>query len=616
MIIQPYKKIIKGQVGKSLLKILEENNVYLQSLCGGMGLCGKCKVIIKKGIYLLNNLTQSEKEIFVSDEVEKGYRLACKTIFIKEEGRVDDIEIFIPPESRFTKQVLLVDGKGIDVELDPNIKRCIIKISPADLRKYISTENLVISQVKKIFIKKKITMNINALKELSRIDVKKKLNILTVTLAGDKIIEVIPQKNTSVYGIAIDIGTTKIAMYLVDLNSGKVLKTDAIMNPQIPFGEDVISRLTYIIKEKSGFITLRKTLLVGLNNLINKLCSEAKISKENIYEAVVVGNTLMHHIFFNLYPFSLAFSPYNPVTKKSLYVDALSVGLEMNPNGYIYSPPLIGGFVGADAVADILATGIIERKGNYMLIDIGTNTEIIIKKENTIVACSTASGPAFEGTSISCGMRAAPGAIEAITINENSYEPTFKVISGEKPVGLTGSGIVDLIAELLRVGIIRRDGSFNPNIPSNRIRKNHRGMYEYVIVYGHESGTKKDIVITQEDIRQIQLAKAAISAGIKILMEYLDLKFNDIEKLFVAGSFGFHINPISAKMIGLYPDIDLDRILQVGNAAGFGAKIILISKGIRELADKIIQKVIHIELANILNFQKEFLNSINFPITS
>lgn len=610
MLVQPYNKVLKVKPGDTLLKILESNSIYLQNICGGQGLCGKCKVIVGRGRHLLNTLTQSEINFLSNHEIKEGYRLACRATVIHAEVKETDIQLYIPVSSRFTKQVLLINGKGIPVKLEPNIRKVIIKPSIKYLDK-LSTEELIKSFIMDL-VKEEIILSHESLNEISKLDIRKLPSILTVTIIGNEIVEIKPKSNKDMYGIAIDIGTTKIAAYLIDINTGKVVKADAIMNPQIPFGEDVISRLTYILREESGFERLRAILLREINNMINRLCSHSNIKEESVYEAVVVGNTLMHHIFFNLCPKSLGYAPYIPVTRRQLYLKASSLGLKINPNGFVYSPSLIGGFIGADAVADIIASGLYDLEGNYLLMDIGTNTEIILKKKDTILACSAASGPAFEGMLITCGMRAAPGAIEAVTIDD-SLEPKLRVISNEKPIGLTGSGIIDLIAELLKAGILRTDGSFNLRAGSNRIRKNARGMLEFVVVYKELSGCNRDIVITQEDIRQIQLAKAAICAGIHTLMSKLDLKLDDLNGVFIAGSFGFHVNPQSAKRIGLYPDIDLNKIVYLGNAAGFGARLLLLSRSLREKAARVATEIKQIELAGDREFEKEFLRAIRFP---
>ncbi len=580
------------------------------SLCSGSGICGKCKIKVEKGGNLLNEVSDSEIQLLGEDLVKQGYRLACRTIFKAEKSKI--LEIAIPPETRYTRQVLLIEGVRVEVSADPEIRKMILKVKKPVLKKVKPDyENLLETMVHTTGMKN-LSYTYNFLRKLPR-SLREREGVVTVTLFKNLLIDIEPGVSAGLYGLAVDIGTTKIAGYIIDLESGEEIASTGIMNPQIPFGEDLMSRLTYILRNDDGMQKLRSVLLSGLNKMIKELCETGGVRHDEIYEAEIVGNTAMHHIFFGLWPGYLAYSPYPPVIGKAITVQARMIGLKINNGGIISSLPIIGGFIGADAVADVLASGMLEEEGNILLVDIGTNTEIVLKRGEKVLACSAASGPAFEGAAIECGMRAAPGAIERVKIDESTFEPELTVIMDEKPIGLTGSGLFDLMAELLRAGLILKNGRFNPQIDCKRLRRNSKGYMEYIIASEDESATGNPVVFTQKDVRQFQLGKAAIYTGIKILMDRLNLKPEDIDRLYIAGSFGFHIDPLSALAVGMFPEIEVEKILQLGNAAGSGAKMALLSSKIKKFAETIPQRVEYIELAAEQGFRREFVMAMHFP---
>lgn len=610
MKVKPQGKTIDIRQGESILSALERAGIQIMSLCSGSGICGKCKIKIESGGNLLNQISEAEIQLLGEDLVKEGYRLACRAKLQAEKS--ETLEITIPPETKYTRQVLLIEGVRVEVPANPETRKIILKVEKPPLREVKPDYENLLETIARTTGMENLSYTYNFLRKLPR-SLRERDGVVTVTLFKDLLIDIEPGRSPELYGLAVDIGTTKIAGYIIDLEAGEEIVSTGIMNPQIPFGEDLMSRLTYILRNDNGMQKLRSVLIAGLNKMIRELCETAEVKQEEIYEAEIVGNTAMHHIFFGLWPGYLAYSPYPPVIGRTLTVPARTIGLRINDGGIVSSLPIIGGFVGADAVADVLASGMLEEKGNILLVDIGTNTEIVLKRKEKVLTCSAASGPAFEGATIECGMRAAPGAIERVKIDDSTFEPELTVIMGEKPVGLTGSGLFDLVAELLRVGLILKNGRFNPHIDCKRLRKNSKGYMEYVLASEEESATGRPVVFTQKDIRQFQLGKAAIYTGIKILMDRLNLKPEDIDKLYIAGSFGFHIDPQSALTVGMFPEIEIERIFQLGNAAGSGAKMALLSSEIKKFAETIPQRIKYIELAAEQSFRREFVMAMHFP---
>jgi uncharacterized 2Fe-2S/4Fe-4S cluster protein (DUF4445 family) len=402
-------------------------------------------------------------------------------------------------------------------------------------------------------------------------------------------------------GLAIDLGTTKIAGYLLDLSTGQVLASKGAMNPQIACGEDVISRIALAIRSIKEAGRLQKLAVIAVNQLARDLCNEIGAKVQSIVEAVVAGNTAMHHLFLKLPVEQLALSPYVPAVKKALDIKAREIGLKIAPGGYVHLLPNIAGFVGADHVAMLLSTGVCKRKDTILALDIGTNTEVCLTCDGSMTSVSCASGPAFEGAHIKHGMRAADGAIEHMKIVGDRVN--YQTIGGALPVGICGSGIVDAIAELYLNNVLDDNGRMNPKHPGVRTNQKER---EFVLVSARESGGGMAITITQNDIRELQLAKGAIRTGIQVLLDASSHSEEEIEEVIIAGAFGSYIDIASAVTIGLLPSLPLSRFKQVGNAAGTGAKMALVSKGARGEAQDIADRVKYIELAANPQFARIF----------
>ncbi|MGC8817510.1 MAG: ASKHA domain-containing protein, partial [Candidatus Hadarchaeum sp.] len=414
-------------------------------------------------------------------------------------------------------------------------------------------------------------------------------------------------------GLAVDIGTTTVVGYLIDFKDGNLVSIGSLLNPQIPYGEDVITRITYCIQNEDGLEKINRVIIGGLNKIIEEACLKANVNKEEIYEVTIVGNTAMHHLFLKLNPKFLALSPFTPVVRRGVDVKASELGLKTNPSANVHVLPVIAGFVGADTVGVILSTDIYKEPELTLATDIGTNGEIMLGNKESIEVCSTAAGPAFEGAHLKHGMRGEPGAIERVSIKPDTLEVEYSTIDNLPPKGICGSGIVDAVAQMFLAGIVMRNGNINPEIKNPRIRRN-QNMLEFVLAWEKETeGGIGDIAITQRDIREIQLAKAAMYSGAKILIKRRGVSEKNVARVYLAGAFGTYIDKLSAKIIGLYPDIPLDKVKSVGNAAGMGAKQALISKEKRSDAEEIARRTKYLELTIAPEFNEEFISAMYFP---
>ncbi|MEM1586551.1 MAG: ASKHA domain-containing protein [Candidatus Bathyarchaeia archaeon] len=607
VIFQPGGKRAKCSPETTILEAAKSIGIDITAVCGGIGKCGKCRVIIETGRESLNPPTEAEYNFLSETELSIGYRLACQVLVRK------NLLVMIPEESRTGRQRLLVEGIEVPVKLEPYVRKYFVELPKPSLSDLRSDAERLLDVLRVRYGLGDLIIEPLVLQGLPSALREADWRATVVVWGGRFIIAVEPGDTTSrLFGCAVDIGTTKIAGYLLDLNNGLVLAVDSLMNPQVVYGEDVISRISYASRGIKELRDLQKAVVESLNKILKGLMDKTGASPNEIYEMTVVGNTAMHHLFLGINPKYVALAPYPPAVRNSIDVKARDIGVEINPNGNVHVLPVIGGFVGADAVAVILATKLYERDDICMALDIGTNTEVILGNRSLLMAASCASGPAFEGAHIKHGMRASTGAIETIRIDPETLKVEYKTIDGVKPHGICGSAIVDAIAEMLKAGIIDVNGTFNREIKSPRLRCSENGL-EFVIAWGVETATGRDIVIAQKDIREIQLAKAAIHAGCAILMHKMGVTESDISALFLAGAFGTYINPESARVIGMYPEIPLSKVHVVGNAAGTGARICLASRFIREKAKEIHRIVKYIELSAEPEFQAEFLWSQFLP---
>jgi len=601
---EPEGKKVKVPISSTIFYAIKEAGLNIRSECGGKGICGKCRVIIKDS-EAVNRVTDTEKRHLSRSEINLGYRLACQTTILK------DIVVMIPEESRIDVRKIVATGLERRVKVDPSVKKLHLKLPRPTLEDNRPDFERLAEAISKKTKKALLEIDYQVLKELPSILRAANWDV-TVTLDGAKIIAVEPgDSSMNMFGFAVDIGTSKIVGHLVNLTNGKTIAIESIENPQIIHGEDIMTRITFAMASNKNLSLLKKLVVDGINRILSKACESAGINSNNVYKLVVVGNTAMHHFFLEIQPKYLALSPYTPAIKRPVTVLNRKIGINANKGSTTTVLPIIAGFVGADAVADVLATEIHKSEEISLLIDIGTNTEIFLGNKNDMICCSCASGPAFEGGHIKHGMKAVTGAIEKIRISPN-FEVKYETIGKVKPKGLCGSAVLDAVAEMLKNRIIDKHGVFKQNIKTKRLRKEKKEK-RFVIAWGKETATGKEIVITQRDINEIQLAKAAIYTGCSILMKRKGIKTAEIDKVYIAGAFGSYLNLENAKIIGLIPNIPAEKIRLVGNTAVVGAKMALLSKKKMKEAEEISKRIRYLELANDPDFGQEFARALLFP---
>jgi len=591
-------------VESPLMAAALKGGVDLANICSGKGYCGKCVVEVIEG--QLSPQTDWEKKRIPPEKLAKGYRLACQALI---RGHV---VVRVPDQSRVGRQRLVIMGKEPPVALKENVEKIYLELNAPTLHDPRADDERILEA---LYAKGYKDLKVDHLigKALPKVAREGGWKITVTILGKGEIINVQAGDTTKQsFGVAVDIGTTKLAVFIVDLLDGNLVFADGIMNPQIRFGEDVISRLHFAAQGEDNLKEIQHTIVGGINELVNKGVADTGIKRENLYELVAVGNTAMHHLFAGIEPKSLGLCPYPAGLGRSHDVKARDMGLDINPSGNVHLLPNVAGFVGADAIADILASRLNEKERLTLLMDVGTNTEVMLGTRDQIWSCSTASGPAFEGAHIRCGMRAASGAVEKVRIGPD-FEVTYKTIDDDKARGICGSGIIDSVAEMLKSGVIDTSGRM---ILKNhkRVRDRSPGKEEFVLVFKEEtSAGKEDIAITQDDVREIQKAKAAMYGGYMTLMRKSGLRKEDLSEIVIAGAFGNYIDPESARILGMIPEIPLNRISFLGNTAGSGARMCLKSLDIRTEAWRIAEKMKYIELAVEDIFEEEYINAMYMP---
>ena len=583
------------QSNESLLTCARRLGADIISLCAGKGVCQACKVQILSGV--ISEPTLSELEVFSSEELEDGWRLACQAYPISN-GKVS-----VPAESMTTPQRTQVEGLELTVHPEPLVRAYYLsKLEAPSLSNLQADAECLLEGLNRQHQLHCSQVDIDVLRILSP-QLRSWNWQCQATVRNDEVVALGPWPSQQL-GIAVDLGTTKIAGYLVDLSNGRTLAAKGMMNPQISYGEDIVSRITCAINSPNDGFHLQKLAVEALNRLAVELCAEVGANTEEIVEAVVVGNTAMHHLFLGLPVKQLAFSPFMPAVSRDLDIKARDLGLNMAPGAYVHVLPNIAGFVGADHVAMLLSTGVGKAEGIQVAIDIGTNTEVSLVNNGKITTVSCASGPAFEGYHIKDGMRAAKGAIERLRIAKDDIQ--YQAIDKAPPVGICGSGTIDAMAQLYLAGVLDGGGRMQGNHPHLRTRQKRR---EFVFISEEKRNGQPAIVITQQDVRELQLAKAAIRTGIQIAMETNGCSEAEIERVIIAGAFGSYINVASAVNIGMLPSLPLGCFQQVGNAAGMGAKMALISLSKRAEAQAIASRVHYIELACVPYFSQTFIQA-------
>jgi len=592
--------------GTTLLEAARQAGVGLSAVCGGAGTCGTCRVRVVGGE--VSPPVEGEREALAD-----GFRLACRTRVL------GDVRVDVPPTSITAPQRAQIEGRELAVELDPAVRTCDVAAEPPSLTDLQAdaarVRDALDRQLPQLAAEDGagIRFDHSALCQLPVLLREHDWQVRLV-VRDREVIAIVPA-GAPPLGLAVDIGTTKVAAYLVDLESGETLAAAGRMNPQIAYGEDVMARIAYTMDGASQARELQEAIVGGLSEMARDLCAQVGRDSAEIVEAVLVGNTCMHHLVLGLPVEQLGLAPYVPALARAYDLKARELGLCLAPGANVHLLPKIAGFVGADHVAMILATDISEAGEVTVGLDIGTNTEISLAAGERLLCCSCASGPAFEGAHIHDGMRAAPGAIEWVRLVDDADGGAsgveYQTIDGAPPVGICGSGVLDAVAELRRVGILRENGAMR--VDSHPRVRGTGGATEFVLVPAGEREALRDVVITRKDVNEIQLAKGAIRAGVDVLLEEAGLEEGQIERVVIAGAFGTYLDVGSALAVGMFPPLPRERFVQVGNAAGMGAKMVLVSRRCRARTEEIARRVEYIELTTHARFVAVYTAALMLP---
>ena len=601
----------------NLFKAVKTAGVYVLSSCGGKGNCGKCKVVIKEG----KADNGKSRSFLTAEEVERGYALACLTR-IKS-----DLTVEIPPESRMQARHKIATGAKMDELinlmkfaggcLESRIIRVYLEINPPTIDDNISDyERLRRALDEKGFDASHLHMSYMMLSKLPHVlregGWKVTVSVFNVTEVLE-VLDIFPGDATRTrYGAAVDIGTTTVVVYLVDMTNGHIIGTASSYNSQVKCGDDVITRIVYAT-ERNGLRELQELAVGNVNSMLSELAEKNNIPRGIDY-IVIAGNTTMMHLFYGVDPQFIREEPYIPAATFFPVIRGKSVGFQFDPQSIIYSIPNVASYVGGDITAGVLVSQIHKQDVVSLFIDIGTNGEIVLGNKDWLVTAACSAGPAFEGSGIKFGMRAMEGAIEEVEINPKSFEVNYRVIGDVKPIGICGSGMIDTIAEMYLSGVIDQKGKIREEISSKRIRRGESGL-EYVLAWRVESAINKEIVITEVDLDNLIRAKAAIYAGFSTLLSQMNMTFRDVEKLYIAGGFGRYIDVERAITIGMLPDLPVDKFQFLGNTAIMGAYYALLCDRLRHEAEDIARKMTYIELSVSRNFMDEYLSALFLPHT-
>jgi uncharacterized 2Fe-2S/4Fe-4S cluster protein (DUF4445 family) len=616
--------------GLSVLEIARKLGVDLDSVCGGRGICGRCQVDIAEGEFAKHALTSGPDHVTPWGEVEQRYadkrgalrqgrRLGCQARI------VGDLLIDVPAESQVHRQVVRKRAETHPIDIDPVVRLHYIEVAEPDMHDPSSDLRRLQRALTSQWGVGDTQASLAALRGLQKTLRAAEWKVTVALRKGREIVAVTPGFSDRAFGVAFDIGSTTIAAHLCNLGTGEVVSSRGAMNPQIRFGEDLMSRVSYVMMNPGGEKELTTTVRAAMNALIGEAAEEAKVDRAEILEISVVGNPIMHHLFLGLDPVELGMAPFALTLDGGFEARAVELGLEVAPGAFVYCLPCIAGHVGADAAGVALAEGPYLRGELTLIADVGTNAEILFGNREGLTACSSPTGPAFEGAQISCGQRAAPGAIERVRIDRDTLEPRFKVIGsdlwsdepgfGEATAslgvsGVCGSGIIEAIAEMYLSGILSQDGVIDGTLAqrSKRIEAVGRS-FAYLL---HEGDPR--LTIFQTDVRAIQLAKAALYAGAKLLIERRGA--GPPQRVTLVGAFGSHIDPTYAMALGLVPDCDLNKVAAGGNAAGTGARIALLNLASRAEIERVVRSIEKIETAIEPKFQEHFVAAMAFPHAS
>jgi uncharacterized 2Fe-2S/4Fe-4S cluster protein (DUF4445 family) len=614
--------------GTPLLQAARELGVDIDSVCGGRALCGRCQIILSEGEFAKHGISSRAAYISPPGPTEESYRarspkmapdrrLSCQTQLL------GDVVIDVPPDSQVHKQVVRKRAEVRAIELDPVVRLHYVEVEPPDMHAPTGDLQRLQAALAEQWGLGELTCDLRSLQGLQKALRQGQWTVTVAVHSTDRIIAVWPGFHDRAYGLAIDVGSTTIAAHLCDLSSGEVLASSGLMNPQIRFGEDLMSRVSYVMMNPGGELEMTRAVRQAIGVLIDQVAAAAQIDAREILELTFVGNPIMHHLLLGIDPTELGGAPFALATDEAMTLWASELDLNsVHPNARVYVLPCIAGHVGADTAGVILSESPHLSDEIMLVVDIGTNAEIVVGNRQRLLAASSPTGPAFEGAQISCGQRAAPGAIERVRVDPATLEPRFKVIgcdlwsdepgfteatAGIGVTGICGSGIVEALAEMFLAGILKSDGTIDgaKAADSSRIQPDGR-TYSYLLHAG-----APEIRIVQNDVRAIQLAKAALYAGARLLMDRLGVA--RVERITLAGAFGSHIDVKYAMILGLIPDCDLAQVSAAGNAAGTGARIALLNRGARAEIEQVVRRIDKIETAIEPRFQEHFVAAMALP---
>ena len=629
VVFTPSGKRGKFPVGTPLLQAARYLNVDIDSVCGGRGICGRCQILVSEGEFAkfgitstadsLEPITAPEIKYAERRELKPGRRLSCHTKVL------NDIVVDVPAESQVHHQTIRKGAEHHEISLNPLVHLYYVEVQEPDMHDPSGDLRRLLNALEQDWQLSELDYDVSLLPQLQTTLRQGKWCVTVAVREGKQVVAVWPGFHDRLYGIAVDVGSTTIAAHLCDLVSGEVKASAGVMNPQIRFGEDLMSRVSYVMMNPGGEQEMTKVVREALNTLVLDLVQQAACETTDILEITFVANPVMHHLLLGINPVELGGAPFALATDMAVSKLAKDMDIYLNPQARAYLLPCIAGHVGADTAGMVLAEEPFNHDAMTLLVDVGTNAEIVLGNRHRLVACSSPTGPAFEGAQISSGQRAAAGAIERIRVNPETLEPRYRVIGCELwsdeegfaeaiadsgITGICGSGIIEVVAELYLAGVINQDGVIDGNLAtqSSRIKADGRTFaYEILPATEQHSAVK----ILQNDVRAIQLAKAALYAGIKLLMDYQGV--DRVERIRLAGAFGSHIDVKYAMVLGLIPDCKLDQVSAAGNAAGTGARVALLDQESRPVIETVVRQIEKVETAVEPAFQDYFVNAMAFP---
>lgn len=616
--------------GTSVLEAARRLGVDLDSVCGGRGICGRCQIVPTEGANPKLGIKSAADHVTPWNLVEARYtdkrgplasgrRLGCQAKIC------GDLVIDVPPDSQVHRQVVRKRAEAHPIAIDPVVQLHYVEVREPDMHDPSSDFRRLVEALTAQWGLKEVRAGVEVLRTLQKVLRAGEWKVTVAVRAGGDIIAVFPGFRDTMHGLAVDIGSTTIAAHLCDLVTGDVVASSGLMNPQIRFGEDLMSRVSYVMMKPGGELEMTAAVRAALQDLADAVTAEAGIAAADILEMTVVGNPIMHHLFLGLDPTELGGAPFALTIDGGYTISARDVGLKLAPGAFVYCLPCIAGHVGADTAGVVLSEGPFLQDDVTLLVDVGTNAEIVLGNRHRLLACSSPTGPAFEGAQIASGQRAAPGAIERIRIDSATLEPRFRVIGSDlwsdEPgfaeaiastgvTGICGSGIIEAVAEMVLSGLVTPDGIVDGHKASSTPRVIAEGRtFAYVI--REESAAGPRIAVTQSDIRAIQLAKAALYAGVRLLMDHYGV--SSVDRITLAGAFGSHIDVKYAMILGLIPDCDLAKVGSAGNAAGTGARIALLNRASRKEIEEVVRRIEKIETALEPAFQAHFVGAMAIP---